>query len=119
MKELCSTSASRKGAGLEICGFSPDFHRYFLMNFEILQKGRFLQTMSIGTVILYCAIAFVAALLIGGVIAFFIGVAYRKRVAESEIGSAEDQAKKIINEAYRTAEAKKKELLIEAKEEVH
>ena len=75
--------------------------------------------MSIGTVILYCAIAFVAALLIGGVIAFFIGVAYRKRVAESEIGSAEDQAKKIINEAYRTAEAKKKELLIEAKEEVH
>ena len=71
------------------------------------------------TVILYCAIAFLIAFIIGGVIAFFIGIAYRKKVAESEIGSAEDQAKKIINEAYRSAEAKKKELLIEAKEEVH
>ncbi len=71
------------------------------------------------TVILYCAIAFLIAFIIGGVIAFFIGIAYRKKVAESEIGSAEEQAKKIINEAYRSAEAKKKELLIEAKEEVH
>lgn len=75
--------------------------------------------MSTGTVILFCALSFVVALLIGGVVAFFLGISHRKRVAEAEIGSAEDQAKKIINEAYRSAEAKKKELLIEAKEEAH
>ena len=75
--------------------------------------------MSTGTVILFCVLSFVVALLIGGVVAFFLGVSHRKRVAEAEIGSAEDQAKKIINEAYRSAEAKKKELLIEAKEEAH
>ena len=62
---------------------------------------------TLGTLILYCTITFLIALIIGGVIAFFIGVAYRKKVAETEIGSAEDQAKKIINEACRTAEAKK------------
>ena len=75
--------------------------------------------MSTGTVILFCVLSFVVALLIGGAVAFFLGVSHRKRVAEAEIGSAEDQAKKIINEAYRSAEAKKKELLIEAKEEAH
>ena len=71
------------------------------------------------TTILYCVITFAVTLIAAGAAAFFIGVAYRKKVAEAEIGSAEDQAKRIINEAYKSAEAKKKELLIEAKEEAH
>ena len=50
--------------------------------------------MSTGTVILFCVLSFVVALLIGGVVAFFLGVSHRKHVAEAEIGSAEDQAKK-------------------------
>lgn len=77
------------------------------------------QVVGIGTVFLYCAIAFVVGAIIFGVIAFFVGMSHRKKVAEAEVGSAEDQARKIINDAYKTAEAKKKEVLIEAKEEVH
>ena len=43
--------------------------------------------MSTGTVILFCVLSFVVALLIGGVVAFFLGVSHRKRVAEAEIRS--------------------------------
>ncbi len=53
------------------------------------------------------------------VIAFFIGVAYRKRVGEREIGSAEQEATRIINEAIRSGESRKKEMLLEAKDEIH
>ncbi|MDO4749292.1 MAG: ribonuclease Y [Eubacteriales bacterium] len=52
-------------------------------------------------------------------IAFLLGIVYRKRVAEREISSAEEEAKKIINEAIRSAESKKREALLEAKEEIH
>ena len=48
----------------------------------------------------------------------FFGITYRKKVGEAEIGSAEEQAKKIIEDGERTAESKKKEALIEAKEEI-
>lgn len=51
-------------------------------------------------------------------IGFGIGVAHRKRVAEAEIGSAEAQAQKILEEAIKAAESKKKEALIEAREEI-
>ncbi len=74
---------------------------------------------SIGMVILYCVIAFVVAAVVFGIVAFKIGVSYRKKIAEAEIGSAEEQARKIVNDAYRSAETKKKELLVEAKEEIH
>src|SRR5659263_582731 len=50
---------------------------------------------------------------------FFLGIAYRKRIAEAEIKSAEDEAKRIVGEAVKIAESKKKELLIEAKDEIH
>ena len=71
------------------------------------------------TVILLCVASFVVAGIIFGIIAFKLGVAYRRKVAEAEIGSAEDEAKKIVNDAVRTAETKKKEVLIEAKDEMH
>ena len=46
------------------------------------------------------------------------GIIYRKKVGEAEIGSAEEQARKIIEDGERTAESKKKEALIEAKEDI-
>ena len=52
-------------------------------------------------------------------LAFFVGIAYRKKIAEVEIGGAEQQAKNIVNEAIKTAESKKREILLEAKEENH
>ena len=71
------------------------------------------------TVILLCVASFVVAGIIFGIIAFKLGVAYRRKVAEAEIGSAEDEAKKIVNDAVRTAETKKKYVLIDAKDEMH
>ena len=58
-------------------------------------------------------------LTVGGVIFFILGVTYRKKVAEKEIGSAEEEAKRIINEAIKGGENKKREMLLEAKEEIH
>ncbi len=52
-------------------------------------------------------------------ITFFLGVRYRKSVAEREIGSAEEEAKRIMNDALKSAESKKREALLEAKEEIH
>ncbi len=60
-----------------------------------------------------------AAAVIAAVIAFFSGVSYRKRKAEATIGSAEAEAKRILNDAYKSAEAKKKETILEAKDEIH
>ena len=51
--------------------------------------------------------------------AFILGITYRKKVAEREIMSAEDEAKRIINDAIKNAESKKREALVEAKEEIH
>ena len=52
-------------------------------------------------------------------IGFFVGYTYRKKVAEHEISSAEEEATRIINESIKTAESKKREALVEAKEEIH
>ncbi len=57
--------------------------------------------------------------LVGIVIGFFAGVAYRKNVAEKEIASAEEEARRIINDAIKSSESKKREALVEAKEEIH
>ena len=55
----------------------------------------------------------VAALVIGSLVGFFV----RKKIGESKIGSAEAEAKRILNESSKNAEARKKEILLEAKEE--
>ncbi|MCR4399896.1 MAG: ribonuclease Y [Syntrophomonadaceae bacterium] len=47
------------------------------------------------------------------------GYLLRKAVAESAIGSAEEEARKIIEEGIREAEAKRKEIMLEAKDEIH
>lgn len=46
-----------------------------------------------------------------------IGIAYRKKIAEGKVGVAEERANKIVEDAVKDAEAKKKEILLEAKEE--
>ncbi|MGI6498194.1 MAG: ribonuclease Y [Oscillospiraceae bacterium] len=51
-------------------------------------------------------------------IMFPLGIQYRKRVSEKEISSAEEEAKRIINESIKSAESKKREALVEAKEEI-
>ena len=57
------------------------------------------------------AVALIVGLLLGTV----IGSMHRKRVAEKEIGSAEEQAARIVEEAIKTAESKKKESVLEGK----
>ena len=60
------------------------------------------------------AVAAVVAFVIG----FPIGIQYRKKVAEKEISSAEEEATRILNEAIKSSENKKREVLLEAKEEI-
>ena len=48
---------------------------------------------------------------------FGVGIAYRKKVAEREIGSAEAEATRLINEAIRSGESRKKEMLLEANDD--
>lgn len=65
-------------------------------------------------------IAAVIAVVVGVVaaaIAFFAGVSYRRKTAEAKIGSAEEEAKRLINDAMKAAQQKRKEALIEAKDE--
>lgn len=57
--------------------------------------------------------------LVCSVVFFFAGMTYRKKVAEKEIGDAEKESTRIINEALKTAESKNREMLLEAKEEIH
>lgn len=51
------------------------------------------------------------------VASFAAGISHRKRIAEKEIGSAEEHAKAILAEAEKNAKSKKRELMLEAKEE--
>ena len=46
---------------------------------------------------------------------FLLGVLFRKKVMEREIQGAEEEAKRIVNEAIKSAESKKREALLEAK----
>ena len=66
------------------------------------------------------AIILIAAAAVVGIVGgFFIGTGHRKKVAEAEIGSAEQEAKRIVSEAIKTADAKKKEAVLEGKDELH
>ena len=67
----------------------------------------------------YTILAIVLGVLIGIAAGFAGGFLYRKKVAEREIGSAEAEATRLINEAIRNGENRKKEMLLEAKEEIH
>jgi len=57
-------------------------------------------------------------IIVGLVIGIFAGIQIRKNISEKEISSAEEEAKRIINESIKSAESKKREALVEAKEEI-
>lgn len=63
-------------------------------------------------------IAVVSAVVFGA-LGFVLGGIHRKKVAEAEIGSANEEALRIVNQAVQTAENKKKEAILEAKDEIH
>ena len=64
-------------------------------------------------------ISIVVTAIVAGAVCFVLGSNHRKRKAEAEIGSAEEQAKRILSDAMKVAEAKKKEAVLEAKDEIH
>jgi ribonuclease Y len=66
---------------------------------------------------LYYVLAVAVTLLIAVPVSVAVTSAYRKKVVEQKIGSAEAKAREIIDEAVKTAEEKKREGLLEIKEE--
>ncbi len=52
-----------------------------------------------------------------GLVCWKMAISYRIKVGEAKVGSAEEKAREIIDEALKTAETKKREALLEAKEE--
>ena len=68
--------------------------------------------------IVLCIIVLIVAAIVATV-SFFLGKEYRKKTAEREINGAEEEARRIINESIKAAESKKREALVEAKEEIH
>lgn len=61
----------------------------------------------------------VACVVVAAATGAVIGVIYRKKVAEATIGSAQQEATRIVNDAVSKAESKKKEAILEAKDEIH
>lgn len=59
-----------------------------------------------------CAVVFAA-------IGFVVGSEFRRRTSEKEIGSATQEATRILNNALSEAETTKKARLVEAKDEIH
>ena len=63
-------------------------------------------------------IAIVAvAVIVTALVAWNVAISYRKKVVEAKIGTAEEKAREIIDEALKSAEAKKRESMLELKEE--
>ena len=60
----------------------------------------------------------IVAVLISFAVAFFVGMAYRKKIAESKIQGAENEAKRVVELAKIEAENLKKEEIFKAKEEI-
>ena len=66
----------------------------------------------VGSIIVILAVIAISAL-----IAWKSAISYRIKVGEAKVGSAEEKARGIIDDALKTAETKKREALLEAKEE--
>ena len=61
---------------------------------------------------------YIIGAIIGIIIGCFGGYIIRKKIAEAKIKSAEDAAAKILVDAKKEAEAKKKEAVLEVKDEI-
>ena len=108
LKSLFNDSTQRSGVRS-----SRDSIQHMLVNPRKILKGMEVCLLPMPTFV------WIIILLILAVVGFASGTLYRKKVAEREISSAEDEAKRIINEAIKNAESKKREALVEAKEEIH
>ena len=69
--------------------------------------------------ILGIIIGLIAGAAIAGYFAYNYGMKRRQQIAEAAIGSAEEEAKRIVGDAQKAAEARKKEILLEGKDEIH
>ena len=67
--------------------------------------------------IIALVVAVLVAIAVGVALGFVLGEQHRKRTAEAKLGSAEEEAKRIVNDAIKSAEQKRKETIIEAKDE--
>ncbi len=67
--------------------------------------------------IVWYIIAGIVSVIIVAIIAFFCGSSHKQHTMETQVGSAEEKSRKIIDDAIKSAEAKKREALLEAKEE--
>ena len=67
--------------------------------------------------IVVAVVVAIVAIVLGLTGGFFFGQSYRRKTAEAKIGSAEEEARRIVNDAIKTAEQKRKETIIEAKDE--
>ena len=63
-------------------------------------------------------ILLVVAVIVAAALGILVGVIMRKKIAESKIGSAENEANKIKDDARKEAESMRKEALISAKEDI-
>lgn len=72
------------------------------------------------TIVLICVIVIlIIVAAVGCYVAFRSGINHRKKIAEAQIGSAEQEAQRIVEDARKKAESLKKEKLIEAKDEIY
>jgi ribonucrease Y len=73
-------------------------------------------------IVVYILVGLAVGLIIAAIaskVFFNRGFEARKKQAEAQIGSAEQEAQKIVGEALKQGEGKKREALLEAKEEIH
>ena len=70
------------------------------------------------TIILAVVVTFAITALITALLAYFIYKGKRKKDRET-IGDAKEEAKRIVNEAIKTAETRKKEAIVEGRDEIH
>ena len=75
--------------------------------------------MNAAMIILIVVLAVVVSGALCGFLFFRMGIKYRKQIAEAEIGSAEEQAKRILENANKEASAKHNQALIEAKDDAY
>src|SRR5262245_50100356 len=68
---------------------------------------------------LYSVLIVVVATAVTGGTLFAFWVANKKRIAAETVGRAEEQALRILQDAEREADAKKKEAILDAKEKAH
>ncbi|MCR4924723.1 MAG: ribonuclease Y [Clostridiales bacterium] len=70
------------------------------------------------TTIIAIIVGAVASVLFA-VLGFIIGSIHRRKTSEAKIGSAKEEAARIVNQAISQAESQKKEAVLEAKDEIH